>query len=171
MNNINGANISDETQQAPIDPDLELYITVCKGNVYQSCGDDEQSLLQYLQGWSRAEALAGTGTIEALVAAAARSAARAKARVRDRDRDRDAGTAMVVTTSADRDDLSVNSTSSLGLGFGQGSGLGGNSGADWLLVCVNAAGMLAYHNIRFDVARRCFEVVARLREQVSGIST
>ena len=36
--------------------DLELYITVCKGNVYQSCGDDEQSLLHYLDGWDRAVA-------------------------------------------------------------------------------------------------------------------
>jgi len=34
--------------------DLELYITLCKGNVYQSCGDDEQSLLHYMDGWDRA---------------------------------------------------------------------------------------------------------------------
>ena len=34
--------------------DLELYITLCKGNVYQSCGDDEQSLLHYMDGWSKA---------------------------------------------------------------------------------------------------------------------
>ena len=36
--------------------DLELYITLCKGNVYQSCGDDEQSLLHYMDGWDRATA-------------------------------------------------------------------------------------------------------------------
>jgi len=34
--------------------DLELYITLCKGNVYQSCGDDEQSLLHYMDGWTKA---------------------------------------------------------------------------------------------------------------------
>ena len=34
--------------------DLELYVTLCKGNVYQSCGDDEQSLLHYMDGWDRA---------------------------------------------------------------------------------------------------------------------
>lgn len=27
-----------------------MYIILCKGNVYQSCGDDEKSLLQYLDG-------------------------------------------------------------------------------------------------------------------------
>lgn len=27
-----------------------MYILLCKGNVYQSCGDDEKSLLQYLDG-------------------------------------------------------------------------------------------------------------------------
>jgi hypothetical protein len=34
--------------------DLELYIMLCKGNVYQSCGDDEQSLLHYMDGWAKA---------------------------------------------------------------------------------------------------------------------
>lgn len=35
--------------------DLDMYITLCKGNVYQSCGDDEQSLLHYLEGWTTAK--------------------------------------------------------------------------------------------------------------------
>lgn len=35
--------------------DLEMYITLCKGNVYQSCGDDEQSLLNYMDGWAIAK--------------------------------------------------------------------------------------------------------------------
>lgn len=34
--------------------DLEMYIVLCKGNVYQSCGDDEQSLLHYLEAFSKA---------------------------------------------------------------------------------------------------------------------
>ena len=32
-----------------------MYIIVCKGNVYQSCGDDEQSLIQYVDGWTKAK--------------------------------------------------------------------------------------------------------------------
>jgi hypothetical protein len=35
--------------------DVLQYITICKGNVYQSCGDDEQSLIQYMEGWSKAK--------------------------------------------------------------------------------------------------------------------
>ena len=35
----------------------KLYIIACKGNVYQSCGDDEQSMLQYMLGWNEAVAL------------------------------------------------------------------------------------------------------------------
>lgn len=34
--------------------DLDMYITLCKGNVYQSCGDDEQSLLHYMDAWAQA---------------------------------------------------------------------------------------------------------------------
>jgi len=34
----------------------ELYIVICKGNVYQSSGDDEQALMQYMTGWERAVA-------------------------------------------------------------------------------------------------------------------
>ncbi len=36
--------------------DVQMYVTVCKGNVYQSCGDDEQSLIHYIDGWSKAKA-------------------------------------------------------------------------------------------------------------------
>jgi tetratricopeptide (TPR) repeat protein len=43
-----------EPAVASIPLDLELYVTLCKGNVYQSCGDDEQSLLHYMDGWDRA---------------------------------------------------------------------------------------------------------------------
>ena len=35
--------------------DLEMYIVLCKGNVYQSCGDDEQSMLHYMEGFSKAD--------------------------------------------------------------------------------------------------------------------
>ena len=35
--------------------DVEMYIIVCKGNVYQSCGDDEQSLLQYMDGLNKSK--------------------------------------------------------------------------------------------------------------------
>jgi tetratricopeptide (TPR) repeat protein len=38
--------------------DVQMYITICKGNVYQSCGDDEQSLINYMEGWSKSK---GTG--------------------------------------------------------------------------------------------------------------
>ncbi len=31
--------------------DLDMYITACMGNVYQSSGDDEQALVQYSKGW------------------------------------------------------------------------------------------------------------------------
>lgn len=44
--------LTDDSPEIPLD--VELYITLCKGNVYQSCGDDEQSLLHYLDGWARA---------------------------------------------------------------------------------------------------------------------
>ena len=33
--------------------DLHLYIVLCKGNVYQSCGDDEQAMLHYMEVSSR----------------------------------------------------------------------------------------------------------------------
>jgi hypothetical protein len=31
--------------------DAEMYVTLCTGNVCQSCGDDEQSLLHMMHGW------------------------------------------------------------------------------------------------------------------------
>lgn len=34
--------------------DVTMYITLCKGNVYVSCGDDEQALLLYIDGWTQA---------------------------------------------------------------------------------------------------------------------
>ena len=41
----------------PILPiDFAAYILVCKGNVYQSAGDDENSVLQYFECWARAVA-------------------------------------------------------------------------------------------------------------------
>lgn len=78
--------------------DLDMYITLCKGNVYQSCGDDEQSLLHYLDGWSAAQ--------------------------QQRDR-------------------------------------------DWEVICINAIGMLAYYNLRYDVAVLCFHAVVNYRAEVS----
>lgn len=34
--------------------DIELYIMLCKGNVYQSSGEDELALVQYVTAWRRA---------------------------------------------------------------------------------------------------------------------
>jgi len=79
--------------------DLEMYITLCKGNVYQSCGDDEQSLLQYMDGWGLAE------------------------KYEDKD---------------------------------------------WQIICVNSIGMLAYYNLRYDVAILCFSAVVSYRSQTYG---
>jgi hypothetical protein len=73
------------------------YITLCKGNVYQSCGDDEQSLLHYLEGWTAAQ--------------------------QQKDK-------------------------------------------DWEVICVNAIGMLAYYNLRYDVAILCFHAVVNYRAEV-----
>jgi hypothetical protein len=82
--------------------DVELYIIICKGNVYQSCGDDEQSLLQYLEGWNKSKTA-------------------------------------------------------------------GNY--DWEVVFLNAIGMLAYYNLRFDVGLMCFSVVTKYRAQNYGIES
>ena len=78
--------------------DMEMYITLCKGNVYQSCGDDEQSLLTYMEGWTRAST---------------------------------------------KNDL------------------------DWEVIAINAIGILAYYNLRFDVALLCFHLVGNYRVDVS----
>jgi hypothetical protein len=77
--------------------DLEMYITLCKGNVYQSCGDDEQALLHYMDGWAAA--------VQA------------------------------------KDD-------------------------DWQIICVNSVGILAFYNLRYDVAILCFHAVVRFRLEV-----
>jgi hypothetical protein len=93
----------DEEPEAPerklIFVDLDLYITLCKGNVYQSCGDDEQSLLHYLEGLTAAQ------------------------HVRDKD---------------------------------------------WEIICLNSIGMLAYYNLRYDVAALCFHAVVAYRSEVSA---
>jgi len=47
--------VNDSDIVVPAEP--KLYIIACKGNVYQSCGDDEQSMLQYMLGWNEASAL------------------------------------------------------------------------------------------------------------------
>lgn len=83
-----------------MDLDLDMYITLCKGNVYQSCGDDEQALLSYMEGL-------------------------AKSKVK-KDR-------------------------------------------DWEMISVNSIGMLAYYNLRYDVALLCFHAVAMYRQQVNYV--
>ncbi len=65
--------------------------------MYQSCGDDEQSLLNYMEGWAKSK--------------------------QKQDR-------------------------------------------DWEMIAINSIGMLAYYNLRYDVALLCFNVVATYREQV-----
>lgn len=47
--------VTDEEITLP--SEAKLYIIACKGNVYQSCGDDEQSMLQYMLGWNEATSL------------------------------------------------------------------------------------------------------------------
>jgi hypothetical protein len=96
---ISAEELAEAAEHVEIELDVDMYITICKGNVYQSCGDDEQALLQYLQGWDRAAAA-------------------------------------------------------------------GDQGKDWEMVCLNAVGMLAYFNIRYDIALKCFSAVAAYREEV-----
>lgn len=81
--------------------DVNFYIFACKGNVYQSCGDDEQSLLQYLSAWE--SALSGQYH-------------------------------------------------------------------DWEMLFINSIGLLAYYNLHFELALRCFHKVSRYRERVSPSS-
>ena len=45
---------AEENDYSEISLDLDMYIGLCKGNVYQSCGDDEQSLLQYMEALNNA---------------------------------------------------------------------------------------------------------------------
>lgn len=77
--------------------DVSFYIQACKGNVYQSCGDDEHSLLQYLSAWNQA------------------------------------------TNSQYH---------------------------DWEILFINSIGLLAYYNLHFDLALKCFLRVGRYRERV-----
>eukprot|EP01038_Epipyxis_sp_PR26KG_P008099 gene8099-10970_t len=79
--------------------DMEMYITLCKGNVYQSCGDDEQALLHYMDGWAKA-----------------------------------------------RD----------------------HKDEDWEVISLNSIGLLAYYNLRYDVALICFHRVRSFRSKTYG---
>jgi tetratricopeptide (TPR) repeat protein len=81
--------------------DVTFYILACKGNVYQSCGDDEQSLLQYLAAWE----IAATGQYP-----------------------------------------------------------------DWEMLFVNSIGLLAYYNLHFELALKCFLKVGKYRERVRRLS-
>ena len=74
--------------------DMYVYITTCKGNVYQSCGDDENSMLMYLDCLSRAVA---EGNVE------------------------------------------------------------------WEMVTITNLGMLAYYNMKYELARKCFAKVVIFR--------
>jgi len=52
--------MGEDELQEPVAPatmplSLELYIVMGKGNVYRSCGEDEQSLLEYVSGWEKAK--------------------------------------------------------------------------------------------------------------------
>jgi hypothetical protein len=80
--------------------DIQMYIILCKGNVYQSCGDDEQSLLHFMEGYSLA------------------------------------------ISNADK---------------------------DWEIICLNSIGVLAYYNVRYDIASLCFNSVSLFRETVRFI--
>lgn len=97
MDMIENVTVQDEEVVLPIG--LEMYIVLCKGNVYQSCGDDEQALNCYLVGWSRA--------IEA-------------------------------------------------------------GSKEWEVVCINSIGLIAYYNVRFEIALTCFAKVSKFRETAYG---
>mmetsp|Transcript_22243 Transcript_22243/g.32358 ORF Transcript_22243/g.32358 Transcript_22243/m.32358 type:complete len:688 (+) Transcript_22243:128-2191(+) len=77
----------------------KFYILACKGNVYQSCGDDEQSLLHYMLGWE------------------------------------------IATTELH---------------------------GDWETVFINSVGLLAYYNLHYELALKCFTKVGRFREMEYG---
>ena len=99
--------------------DVEMYILICKGNVYQSCGDDEQSILHYMEGWAKAKA----------------------------------------KTAKDGDNQSNNS--------GDNDPTNTIESKEWEMVCVNSIGMLAFYNLRYEVAALCFSSVVEFREMVS----
>ena len=77
--------------------DLQMYIVLCKGNVYQSCGDDEQSMLHFMEGLSKAEV---------------------------------------------------------------------KKDKDWEMICINSIGLLAFYNLRYDVAAICFNALSEYRQTV-----
>lgn len=81
--------------------DSNFYIIACKGNVYQSCGDDEQSLLQYMAGWE--------------------------------------------SSSYDHH-------------------------RDWEMLFINSIGLLAYYNLHYELAWKCFHKVAKYREKVDDLT-
>jgi len=88
---------SDKDPDLPID--LYAYITICKGNVYQSCGDDENSLLQYFECLSRCQK---------------------------------------------------------------------ESNAEWEMICLNNIAMVAYYNMKYSLALKCFAKVVEFREEVKN---
>ena len=94
---IENATVADSEVLLPIH--LEMYIILCKGNVYQSCGDDEQALHNYILGWNRAV-------------------------------------------------LAQN--------------------REWEIVCINSIALIAYYNVRFEIALVCFSKVAHYRQQTYG---
>lgn len=94
--------------------ELDMYITMCKSNVYQSCGDDEQAIICSLNGWTRA------------------------------------------ATYIQADEGMISFTKEKG-------------NKDWEIVCLNSLGLLAYYNLRYDVALRCFAKVASYRSEVCAL--
>jgi len=48
-------NVDEMDLEVKLPLDMEMYIVLCKGNVYQSSGDDENAMQQYLNAWVRAE--------------------------------------------------------------------------------------------------------------------
>ena len=82
-----------------IPSEAKLYIIACKGNVYQSCGDDEQSMLQYMSGWNEATALGER---------------------------------------------------------------------DWEAIFINSIGLLAFYNLHYELAWKCFSLVTSFRGREYG---
>jgi hypothetical protein len=88
-------------EQSPIPFDLTMYITLCKGTVYQSCGDDERSMICFLEG------------------------------------------------------LKASRT---------------RSQCDWEMISLNAIGILAFYNFRYDLAFGAFATVTKYRELVGSVT-
>ena len=79
--------------------EIYVYIGICKGNVYQSCGDDENSMLAYFDCLSKAVA---------------------------------------------------------------------ETNMEWEMVSINCIGMLAYYNMKYELALKCFSKVVSFRVQEYG---